>query len=371
VAAQLIDGMNGSTVWSQRYDRELIDVFAVQDEIATAIAAALEVKLTAKPARSHKPNVHSHEALLKGRYQMAKSTPEAWARAGEYFEQSIALDPDYPEPHAELGYYFFNLGFWGQRPPTEALLLARSEARKTLGLSPTDPVAHIVLCVVAALLDNDWKEAEHQYRLGLEADPVPPVVRARRFYYLMPQGRFEEAVREIETALEQDPLNAPIRSLLSLSLNFAGMYSRAIEEARHALEIDERFWVPHWVIGQSLALQKMFAEARQPAETAFDLASWHPMVIGTFAGILASFGEVDRADQILLKLPETAPAGRVMYHLLCSEIEAAADWYEKEIELRQPTAALWSRAQFVSPLRQSPRWPRLANMLNLSSPRAL
>jgi tetratricopeptide (TPR) repeat protein len=199
----------------------------------------------------------------------------------------------------------------------------------------------------------------------LAANPVPPIIRARLFYYLMPQGRFQEAVQEIKTALEQDPLNVPIRSLLSLSLNFAGLYDPAILEARKALEIDEKVWIPHWVIGQSLALRRIFAEAREPAEIAFRLAPWHPMVVGSLAGILACLGERERSDQLLMDLPETSSAGRVIYHLLGSETEAAADWYEKEIELRQPTAVLWSRAGFLKLLRESPRWPRLANLMNL------
>jgi tetratricopeptide (TPR) repeat protein len=338
VMAQLIDASDGSNLWSERYDRELMDVFAVQDEIATAIVEALQVKLTGKRSRPHQPNLPAYEALLKGRHQLAKSSPESWTRARENFEQSIVLDPDYAEPHAELGYYFFNLGFWGLRPATEAMPLARVEATRALELSPADPMAHIVLCVVAALYDCDWKQAEHEYRLGLAANPVPPIIRARLFYYLMPQGRFQEAVQEIKTALEQDPLNVPIRSLLSLSLNFAGLYDPAILEARKALEIDEKVWIPHWVIGQSLALRRIFAEAREPAEIAFRLAPWHPMVVGSLAGILACLGERERSDQLLMDLPETSSAGRVIYHLLGSETEAAADWYEKEIELRQPTA---------------------------------
>jgi predicted Zn-dependent protease len=109
----------------------------------------------------------------------------------------------------------------------------------------------------------------------------------------------------------------------------------------------------------------MFAEAREPAETAFHLAPWQPMVVGALAGILTCLGEKDRADQLLTELPEAAPAGRVIYHLLCSEIDTAANWYEKEIKLRQPTAALWSSARFLKPLRESPHWPRLANIMNL------
>ena len=89
------------------------------------------------------------------------------------------------------------------------------------------------------------------------------------------------------------------------------------------------------------------------------------MVMGTLAGILACIGEPDQADQLLAKLPETAPVGRVMYHLLCSETDAVADWYEKDIELRQPNAVLWSAAEFFKPLRSGPRWRKLAKMMNL------
>jgi TolB-like protein/tRNA A-37 threonylcarbamoyl transferase component Bud32 len=245
VTVQLIDAVDGSNLWSERYDRELTDVFAVQDEIATAIAGALQVELTGKPTRPHQPNLPAYEALLKGRHQMVKSSPDAWKRARGHFEQSIALDPDYAEPHAELAYCFFNVGFWGLRPPTEAMLLARVEASRALELSPADPIAHLVLCVVAALYDCDWREAEHQYRLGLAADPVPPIFRARLFYNLVPQGRFEEAIREIETALEQDPLSTHTQPFIALPELRGNLRSRDFGGAEGTGDRRE-IWVPHW-----------------------------------------------------------------------------------------------------------------------------
>ena len=104
VTAQLINAADGYHLWSERYDRELTDVFAVQDEIAAAIAAALKLKLSgeAAPVHRHTPNVPAYEAFLKGRYHMLKGTPEGWARGKDFLEQAVALDPQYAEPHTQL-----------------------------------------------------------------------------------------------------------------------------------------------------------------------------------------------------------------------------------------------------------------------------
>jgi serine/threonine protein kinase len=111
VTAQLINAQDGYHLWSERYDREMADVFAMQDEIAAAIAGALEVKLVGRrPAPRYRPNLLAYEAFLKGRHELAKSTPESSARARRHFEQAIALDPAYSEPYAELGHYYLLQG---------------------------------------------------------------------------------------------------------------------------------------------------------------------------------------------------------------------------------------------------------------------
>ena len=112
VTAQLIHAADGTHLWSQRYDSEMTDVFAVQDEIAAAIVGALKVKLTDKPAmaRPHKPNLPAYEAFLKGMQQYYKTSPEGFARAEAYFQQAIALDPQWADPHSYLGRLYYILG---------------------------------------------------------------------------------------------------------------------------------------------------------------------------------------------------------------------------------------------------------------------
>jgi serine/threonine protein kinase len=173
VTAQLINAEDGYHLWSERYDREMADVFTMQDEIAAAIAGALEVKLVGKPGarRAHQPNLEAYEAFLRGRHEALKATLESHSRAKQLFEQAIALDPTFSEPHSELGYYYSLQGLMGLRSDMPA---GRALAQKALELSPADSRAHAVLCLVACLYDYDWKEAGEQFRLTMAAEMYRP-----------------------------------------------------------------------------------------------------------------------------------------------------------------------------------------------------
>src|SRR5262249_38986453 len=142
-------------LWSERYDRELADVFAIQDEIAHAIATALQVKLAA-PSQ-YKPNLPAYEALLRGRDHRQKITPEAHARGPECFKQAIALEPDYAATRAELGLYRRLSVTNGGRTLTECAPLIRAEARRALELDPCESYSHVLLGAVAAAHDYVWK----------------------------------------------------------------------------------------------------------------------------------------------------------------------------------------------------------------------
>ena len=369
VTTQLINAADGYRFWSERYDREMTDVFAVQDEIAAAIAEALQLKLVGKPAgaRRHQPTLPAYEAFLRARHALLKIAPESAARAKQLLEQAIALDIEYAEPYAELGWYYFLQGVMGVRRAHETMPAARAQAQKALELAPEEPRAHAVLCAVAGLYDSDWKEAGDRFRLTLASEPVPSEVRALcALYYLLPLGRFQEALGQFEKALEQDPLNVFIRGAFALVLSFREMHDRALAEAQKAVEIDESHWLPYFAISFSNVLRGELAEARNAAERSVQAVPWHFQPIGLLAGILARLGNKERADELVLKLREMGPArervGLLLYHVLCSGNDAAADWYAAMVEDRDPFAAVWS---IMKPLRSSPRWPALAKMMNL------
>ena len=294
----------------------MTDVFAMQDEIAAAIAAALELKLVGKrAARLHQPHLRAYEAFRKARHEMLKIAPEAAARARQLLEQAIELDPAYSEPHAELAHYFLLQGLLGLRSSRETMPTAGAQAQKVLDFAPGDARAHGVLCAVAGQCDYDWQEAGEQFRLALAAELVPSEVRARcALSYLLPLKRLQEAMEQCEKALEQDPLKVFVRLAFALVLGIAEMHERAVAEAQAALEIDANSWGANFAIALTYVLRGELTEAREAAERSVRAAPWHPQPVGILAGILARLGNMTRADELLTKLKDMAPVGLLLYH---------------------------------------------------------
>lgn len=371
VTAQLITAADGSHLWSDRYDRELADVFAIQEEIARAIASALpgQLTLTAADRRRHMPELPAYEAFLKGRHHLFKFTPESWERGSAFLREAIALDPRYAEPHAELGLAYLLSVTNGHRMLRDVVHLIRQEAQMALDLDPSEPGPHFLLGSVAAMYDYDWREAGVRFRAALRTTFMGANIHwAYASFYLQPWGRFQESVREMEREIEHDPLNVSWRAVLSSHLNQAEMYDRAIDNARKAIEVDEHHWVPHFILAETYAYTGRFVEAIASAERAHRAAPWNSMPAGVLAGALACVGAQARGREIIEALGD-APRpiwGRVEYHLLCSELDEAAAWYEKMIEQRDPFAIVFARAPVGRSLRQSPRWERLARRMNLA-----
>jgi serine/threonine-protein kinase len=364
VTAQLINAADGYHVWSQRYDRELADVFAMQDDIAAAIASALRLKLIGKPAsrRTHEPSLRAYEAFLRGRHLAFAATAESIALAKEAFEQAIALDPEYPEPYGELAAWHFVEAAVGLRPAQETMPAARAYAQKALELTPAEPRALAVLGGVAALYEHDWNKAGERFQLALAAGQVPAEVRLRcAIFYLVPLGRFQDAVELIENAVEHDPLNIVFRSTFALILG-TGSPDRAAAEARKAIEIGEGHWMPNYAMSMNHLHRGELAEAREFAERSARAAPWLPLTTGLLAGILRRLGENDHADALLSTL--RAPSGLFMYYMVCSEIEAAADCFAKVIAQGEVQPLMWICADSFR-LRSTPHWSALARMMNL------
>jgi len=236
VTAQLINAADGYHLWSERYDRELTDVFAVQDEIAAAIAGALKLKLSGAgtPVHRHTPSLPAYEAYLKGLHCLLKANPEGWAQGREFFQQAVALDPQYAEPHTQLAQHYMLLWANGVRPAHEMVPLIRVEAQKAVDLF--DDAAHAQLAAVAAAYDYDWKEAERRFQLAIgDSQPPPEMSINYAMFILVPSGRLQEAVSLLEKAVALDPLHIPLRYCLAVCLTSAEMYDGALESSCQAL----------------------------------------------------------------------------------------------------------------------------------------
>jgi serine/threonine-protein kinase len=369
VTAQLINAEDGYHLWTERYDREMADAFAIQDEIAQAIAGALQVKLVGTPAdRQYTPKFPAYEALLQGRYHLFKISPQSWTRAREYFERAIALDPAYAEAHAYLALGYFFMGMNGILPLREVAHLVRAGAQKALDLKPSEAGPRFILGGIAAAYDYDWKAAAEHFDAALAATPVVPNARwAYASFYLNTFGRFHDAAATMQIEVEQDPLNAPSRAILANHLLHAGMYAEAMAEAQKAVELDQNHWLGYTEVAEIFIATGQFAEAVTAGEHAYRVAPWHSMPTGVLAAALVRVGESDRAQSLIRQMGDRPiPVwGRILFHLLCSEVDAAADWYERAIEERDPFAVVFASVPYGKALRESPRWPKLATMMNL------
>jgi TolB-like protein/predicted Ser/Thr protein kinase/Tfp pilus assembly protein PilF len=363
VTAQLINAADGSHLWSQRYDRELKDVFAVQDEIAAAIAAALQVKLAIEPRR-YTPNLAAYEAYLKGRHHWAKLTPESLARSRECYEQAVVLDPQFALARNALAEHFFALAANGHVPGSEVIPRARAGALAALSIDPALAEAHALLGLVAAFYDYDWIEAERQFRLAAAREPVLPYVRWLHGQYLQQIGRLREGAEELERALQDDPLHLLCRSHFAGCLYAMGRLAEASSQVRQVLEIDENFGIAHWYLSIFQSLDGTVAQAEDSAEKAYSLRPWDPAVVGLVAEAAARKGDAPRTELLLTRLKPAesygAPLGWAVYHLARRETDQAAEWTAKAIDQHD------CRAAYLLPyLRSSPRWPALAKMMNL------
>ena len=210
VTAQLITAADGSHLWSERYDREMADVFAVQDEISAAISGALQVKLspTAAAKPRYTPKLPAYEALLKARYFHWKVTAVSMEQAKQFYEQAVTLDPKYALAQALYGDYLFGRTTVGMSALREVAPAARALAQRALELDPSLPEPHYTLCVLASTYDYDWKEATRQFPLAT-GDACSPLCHAGAGWtYLLGSGRRREAVYQLELAVQADPASA-------------------------------------------------------------------------------------------------------------------------------------------------------------------
>jgi TolB-like protein/Tfp pilus assembly protein PilF len=368
VTVQLINSSDGAHLWSERYDREMTDVFAVQDEIAAAIAGALQVKLSAAPPR-YVPQPVAYEEFLKARHHLQRWSPESAARGKECLERAITLDPGFALAHSDLGWCYYILAIENQRPPREAADSMRETARKALGIESSLADAHAVLAM-AGVLDYDWSEAGRQFHLAMASGHIQPFIRyLYSAFYLSSLGRMREAEQEVECALQEDPLNALCRTALGSYRVTAGKFAEGERILRDALQLDENFWIAHSWMGFSCLKQNRLAEAIVYEEKALAHAPWNPTVIGRLAAMHQRVGEKSRAHALLEQLGDgTAfgvPGGFVCYFAVLGNMESALDWYEKTIAQRDPRAPWLFPLQFGDLLATSPRWPDLMRMMNL------
>jgi serine/threonine-protein kinase len=370
VTVQLIRVADESHLWSERYEREMTDVFAIQDEISEAIAKALKVKLAAP--RRWTTNIEAFQSCLKGLYWYQRYTPESLANAKGSFEEALRHDPECAPAWAGLAVYYFGLAALSIRGMTEMGPLARSAAENALKIDGTVSEAHSVLGLMAGSVEFDWKAAERHFQAAMAVDPVPPLVRVRyALYFLTPLGRFDEAAAQYRRALETDPLSMMVHYGLAFALYCQGRYDEAIEHAAGAVELSPEHWLVHFAMGLALARKGRQEEAIASLETTVRLSPSFTLATGFLAASYARAGDPARAkklmDEVMAKSSKNyvSPACFGVYHAALGHADQMFEYLEAALAERDPYLTRIDAEPCFEPFRADPRYRELLARMNL------
>lgn len=276
INVQLIPASTDKHLWAESYDRDLRDVLTLQREVATAIIAQVQAKLTPQDqshlVKMRQVNPDAYQAYLKALYFGAK-----WTRAGEnkcieYSQQAIELDPTYAPPFASMAGCYSMSALYGYESPTDGFLKAKAAASKALELDDRLAEAHANLGWILLAHDWDWSGAEKEMQRALLLNPNSSSAHASYSFYLMVIGRSEESVREAKRTLELDPLTPTTNVGLGFVLYYARRHDESIVQLKKALELDSGISPAHAELGWNYAQKHMYPEAVNECQQAVSLA---------------------------------------------------------------------------------------------------
>ncbi len=386
IGARLTNAADGYQLWSAQYDREMKDVFAVQDEIAGSILAALRVTLVKADdtplVPQHKGAPEVYKLYLKGRHEWNKRTEEGLLRGIEHFQEAIDRDPGYARALAGLADSYVLLGIYGIRSPSEVMPKAKATASRALeeaaeawspGKTDTGLAAvHTTLGCIGAVYDWSWADAERHFRQALELDPKYPT--GHQWYamnLLLPMRRFDEAAREIRLAQESDPLSPVIQASLGLVHCFAGRLVEAAAELKKTLEMDGGFAMGHFFLGQTYLQMERAEDALAAIGNASRLSPSSTEFRAGLGNACALAGQADRARRILEELKERRRERYVSAALIAEvhaglgETDEALSWLGEAQRERSPELCWIGMRPAFGRLRAHPRFVELARAIGL------
>ena len=322
VTAQLVKVRDGFHLWSERYDREMKDVFDIQDDISRAIVAALEVQLggqaDAKLVRPQTASMEAYELCVKGRGH--------WNQRGlglkkslYFFELALLEDPNYALAWSGLADAYFLLGFYDFLPIREALAKAKAAAEKAVALDDNSAEAHCSLGVVLGWCEWDWYGSEQHLLKALELNSNYTPARYWYGCVLIHMGRDQESIAQNRRAVEVDPLSRAAHLYLGMSFNSLRWFAKALPPLRRSLELDPNFAISHWQLGRAYWFLGDREAALVELHRAVELSGRLSLFLSALGQALALSGEVGQARRIQSELTErTIPAPTRPYFLFVS-----------------------------------------------------
>jgi len=381
ITVQLTSTDDGRLVWSERYDRRLDDVFAIQDEIARTIVTTLRATTFADlvepmTAGRHTENVQAYGLYLRGRYAWNKRTQEGVSEGIQYFEQAIAIDPGYALAYTGLSDSYALHVDYRNVPVAEGFALAKMYARKALELDDSLAEAHTSLAWSLFIYDWDWEAAGREFRRAIELDPRYGTAHQWYAFLLASQGRLEESLVEGHTAQELDPASVSLRRGLAYLYLYARRYEQGSYHITRAIAMNPTSEENYRIHGLILSLDGQHQESERVLREGLEIAGGGATYTkATLAYSLAKAGDLSYAKQLLRELEEkrthdyVSPVELATVNIGLGDFERALDWAEACIPERRGWLAYLNVLPIVDPLRAHPRFAALLATMGLASTR--
>jgi TolB-like protein/DNA-binding winged helix-turn-helix (wHTH) protein/Tfp pilus assembly protein PilF len=378
VTVQLVRVRDGASLWSGTFDELFTDIFAVEDSISQQVARRLSVELSSEERkrleRHSSTNAEAHDAYFKGRYSWNKRTREGFNKALEYFNEAIAVDPNYALAYVGVADSYTMLADYDWLPPSEAATKAKAAVTRALEIDDGLAEAHASLADIRRFYDWDWAGAEREYKRAIELNPN--YVTAHQWYaeYLSAMGRHQQATREMERAQELDPLSVVVKSANGWVLLFARDYDKAIAQCQQVIEMDPSFGEVYSQLRRAYEQKGMYIEAlaadekfrvfkrkgvhrtgRQPEARRFfgAKAYWRKM---------RALTENDLRNNL-----EAARFRMAEIYAQLGQKDQAFEWLERSYKERSFWMPFLGVHPHLDPLRSDPRFSALMRRMNLVS----
>ncbi len=375
ISAQLIEARSDRNLWAKSYERDVVDVLALQAEVARAIAEEIRVQLTpreqARLAGARPVDPRAYDAYLRGRFHWNKRTVAAVQTSVELFQQAIEADPTYALPYAGLADAYNILGDLNVLRPAEAGAQAKAAVTRALELDSQIAEAYTSLAFLRFFFEWDWSGAEQAFEQAIALNPSYATAHQWYAEYLASQGRFDEAVAEARRGRALDPLALVIATSLADVHFFARQYDEAIAILRDTAALDPAFIAAHTDLGRAYTQKGRFDEAIAEFELAARPGQGNPNASPGLAYACAVAGRRDEATRTLEALLARRATAIVsahaiaVIHMALGDKEQAFEWLERAYQ-EHDRALVWLKVHpRLDPLRSDQRFDDLLRRMGL------
>jgi DNA-binding winged helix-turn-helix (wHTH) protein/TolB-like protein/Flp pilus assembly protein TadD len=336
VTVQMLDVASGRVLWGRNFDEKFSDIFSMQDFISEEVAGVLQLKLSNEEQKEiHKhstDNVEAYQAYMRGRYLWNKRSEESLNKAIEYFEQAVALDPNYALAYSGIADSYLVVNYYGLTDLSREETLRRAKQAVLKALETNDELAeaHTSLAFIFSLEQNS-KAADSEFTRAIELNPNYPTAHHWYSDFLTTELRGDEAMREIKIALNLDPVSPIISTTMGERLYYARRYDEAIVHLRRIVEMDDNFFAAHFILGMVYEQKGMYSEAIAEFQKVRRLTRKQSEFEAMLGHAYAVSGNKKEAEKILndIKKNAASPQDVALIYIGLGDNKRALEWLKK------------------------------------------